>query len=79
MLLAISEPNMYTSDMELTIGEQLSTARKRRGMSQSDVSRSAGISSNTIGKIERGDVSPTAKQLAALSTAIGAELTLKVL
>ena len=70
--------SVYVYRMELTIGEQLAMARKRSGLSQETVGSMARLSANTIGKIERGIVSPTARQLRAISVAVGATLTMEI-
>lgn len=69
---------MYTHEMELTIGEQLSMARARSGRKQLDVALESGMTASTLSRIELGKVSPTVDQIQAISASLGLSLTLKV-
>ena len=43
----------------MTFGEQLTTIRKRKGLSQSELGKAAGTSGDIIGKYERDEVKPS--------------------
>lgn len=56
------------------IGINLKVERVRRGLSQQELAERSGVSTNTIGKIERGQRSPRAVTLERLANAIGVPL-----
>ncbi len=48
-------------DNELILHNRLKEARTEKGMSQSDLAQTVGVSRNTISSIETGQFNPTAK------------------
>lgn len=57
-------------------GTLLRDARRERGLDQADLARRAGTTQTYISRIERGDVSPSARTMRRLLHAIGLELVL---
>lgn len=55
----------------MDIGEALKRSRRRRGMSQRDLSRESGIEQSVISRIERGDICPLETTVISLSRALG--------
>lgn len=49
------------------LGTEIKAIRERRGLSQSDLARHAGISREAVGAIERGDRYPTLATLEAIA------------
>lgn len=59
--------------VKMTLGESLTLFRRRRGLSQDELGTKAGLSGNTVGRIESGENSPRIDQLEALAHALGLE------
>lgn len=57
-------------DDKLILKNRLKEARSEKGMSQSDLARTVGVSRNTISSIETGQFSPTAKLALILCVAL---------
>jgi transcriptional regulator with XRE-family HTH domain len=57
-------------------GRLLHQARRRAGLSQTDLARRAGKATSAIGRWERGEVRPSLETLAELVNACGLDLTL---
>jgi uncharacterized protein len=53
------------------VGAQLRDARVRAGLSQTQLARRAGVPVSTVGRIERGEMSPTVQMLNRLAAAMG--------
>jgi len=64
-----------TDPLTARLATTVHTARAARGLSASALAESSGVSRAMIGKIERGDVQPTAALLARLSGALGMTLS----
>ncbi len=65
--------------MSLTeLGKSIKDRRKLLQITQPDLSEMAGISVNTLYKIERGQANPTVKVLTKLADVLGMELKLEV-
>jgi len=60
------------------IGKTLKERRNQLGITQLDLSDLAGISANTLYKIERGQANPTLEVLFKLTDVLGMELILQV-
>jgi transcriptional regulator with XRE-family HTH domain len=60
------------------IGKQIKKRRDTLGITQSDLAEMAGISVNTLYKIETGQANPSVKVLNKLAEILGMELTLTV-
>lgn len=52
------------------IAVKLRTARQKAGLTQSDLSKKSGLSTNYISRIERADVSPSVDTLEKLTKAL---------
>jgi DNA-binding phage protein len=64
---------------ELGIQEELAKHRKRRGLSQADVSRIARLSQPYLAKLEAGEITnPELKTLVRAATALGLRLKLQL-
>lgn len=61
-----------------TIGEQIRQRRKQLKITQPDLAEIAGVSTNTLYKIERGQANPTMDVLYKIIEVLGMELTLGV-
>jgi transcriptional regulator with XRE-family HTH domain len=70
---AIREPR--ENNLELAIGHEVRTLRKKLGLTVNDLSSATGISSGMLSKIENGNISPSLASLQALSGALGVPLT----
>ncbi len=57
-------------DSELILHNRLKEARTEKGMSQSDLAQTVGVSRNTISSIETGQFNPTAKLALILCIAL---------
>lgn len=57
-------------------GTLLRDARRRRGLDQADLARRAGTTQTYISRVERGEVSPSARTMQRLMHAMGLELVL---
>lgn len=62
----------------LEIGEQIKDRRKVLRIIQPDLAEMAGISINTLYKIERGQANPTVEVLNKVADILGMELRLEV-
>jgi transcriptional regulator with XRE-family HTH domain len=62
----------------LNIGKQIKERRNILGMTQGDLAELAGISPNTLYKIERGQANPSIKILNKIAVILGMELKLEV-
>ena len=60
------------------IGKQIKKRRDTLGITQPDLAEMAGISVNTLYKIETGQANPTVKVLNKIADILGMELTLTV-
>ena len=70
---AIREPR--ENNLELAIGHEVRTLRKKLGLTVSDLANATGISSGMLSKIENGNISPSLASLQALSGALSIPLT----
>lgn len=64
--------------LRVTIGEQIRLRRKELMITQPDLADIAGISVNTLYKIERGQANPTTKVLGKILDVLGLEITVGV-
>ncbi len=62
----------------LELGSSIKDRRKALRITQSDLAEMAGISVNTLYKIERGQANPTIRILNRLAELLGMELKLEV-
>jgi transcriptional regulator with XRE-family HTH domain len=53
------------------VGQQIRNLRKKRGMTRMDLVYHSGLSPETVGKIERADVSPTLLTLIKIAQGLG--------
>lgn len=60
------------------LGEQIRNRRKVLRITQPDLAELAGISVNTLYKIERGQANPTVQILTKIADILGLELKLEV-
>lgn len=60
------------------LGQQIKARRKVLRITQPDLSEMAGISINTLYKIERGQANPTVKVINKLTDILGMELKLEI-
>lgn len=60
------------------LGKSIKDRRKLLRITQPDLAEIAGISVNTLYKIERGQANPTVKVLTKLADVLGMELKLEV-
>lgn len=56
-----------------TIAANVYSRRYSAGMSQRDLAKKAGISTNTVNKVEKGNQRPTPMTLRKLAAALGVE------
>jgi uncharacterized protein len=56
--------------LTMNVGRQVAEARRSAGLSQRELARRAGVPLSTIGRIERGTVSPTVHTLERLAEAL---------
>jgi len=66
------------SKIRATIGEQIRLRRKELMITQPNLADIAGISVNTLYKIERGEANPTIEVLGKILNVLGLEITLDV-
>ncbi len=59
------------SKLSAAIGRKIMMLRRRRGLTLSELARSAGISKSTLSEIESGNVNPTINTLWAIARALG--------
>ncbi|MFJ1759544.1 helix-turn-helix domain-containing protein [Amycolatopsis sp. NPDC088138] len=64
-----------TDPLTVRLAATVHAARTSRGLSSAALAENSGVSRAMIGKIERGDVQPTAALLAKLSSALGLTLS----
>ena len=62
----------------LELGKSIKVRRKALRITQPDLAEMAGISVNTLYKIERGQANPTMKILSKLAEVLGMDLKLEV-
>jgi ribosome-binding protein aMBF1 (putative translation factor) len=60
----------------IMVGSAVRAARRRAGVSQSELAELAGMSQPSIARLERGVVSPTVITLDRIARALGADLVL---
>lgn len=60
------------------IGQQIKERRDTLGITQPDLAEMAGISKNTLYKIETGQANPTLKVLNKIADILGMEITMTV-
>ena len=61
-----------------SIGKQIKERRTTLGITQQDLSELAGISPNTLYKIERGQANPSLRVLVKIAEVLGMELKMEV-
>ena len=61
-----------------SIGKQIKKRRTTLGITQQDLSELAGISPNTLYKIERGQANPSLRVLIKIAEVLGMELKMEV-
>lgn len=61
-----------------SIGEQIKLRRKELRITQPDLAEIAGVSVNTLYKIERGEANPTLEVLEKLLDVLGLEILIRV-
>lgn len=66
------------NSLRTTIGEQIRLRRKELMITQPDLADIAGISINTLYKIERGQTNPTIEVLGKILDVLGLEITVGV-
>lgn len=66
------------NSLRVTIGEQIRLRRKELMITQPDLADIAGISVNTLYKIERGQGNPTIEVLGKILDVLGLEITVGV-
>jgi transcriptional regulator with XRE-family HTH domain len=63
------------NNLEMAIGHEVRTLRKKLGITGSDLASATGISLGMLSKIENGNTSPSLTTLQALAQALGVPLT----
>ncbi|MGL4520885.1 MAG: helix-turn-helix domain-containing protein [Phocaeicola sp.] len=66
------------NSLRVTIGEQIRLRRKELMITQPDLAEIAGISVNTLYKVERGQANPTIEVLGKILEVLGLEITVGV-
>ena len=61
-----------------SIGKQIKERRATLGITQKDLSELAGISPNTLYKVERGQANPSLSVLIKIAEVLGMELKMEV-
>lgn len=56
------------------LGRNIKSIRKKQGVSQSQIAYESGLSTNQIGRIERGEINTSISQLLAIADALGIPL-----
>jgi len=64
--------------LPISIGEQIKLRRKELRITQPDLAEIAGVSVNTLYKIERGEANPTLEVLEKLLDVLGLEILIRV-
>ena len=77
-LIFVTSFNNHIIMLFLEIGNILKTRRKELRITQPDLAEMAGISVNTLYKIERGQANPTLKVLTKLLDILGMVINLEV-
>lgn len=62
----------------ISIGEAVLSARARKGLSQSELSRLSGIDQSDISKIERGVANPSVNTLSKIASALDSKLKISI-
>jgi len=70
---AVREPR--ANNLEMAIGHEVRTFRKKLGITVADMAAATGISVGMLSKIENGNISPSLTTLQALSKALGVPMT----
>ncbi|WP_126977268.1 helix-turn-helix domain-containing protein [Frigidibacter oleivorans] len=70
---ALREPR--ENRLELAIGHEVRTFRKKLGITVTDLANATGLSLGMLSKIENGNISPSLSTLQALSRGLGVPLT----
>jgi transcriptional regulator with XRE-family HTH domain len=70
---AVREPR--ENRLEMAIGHEVRTHRKRLGITVTDLAAATGISVGMLSKIENGNISPSLTTLQALATGLGVPIT----
>jgi transcriptional regulator with XRE-family HTH domain len=70
---AVKEPR--SNNLEIAIGHEVRTYRKKLGITVSDLATATGVSVGMLSKIENGNISPSLTTLQTLSRALGVPLT----
>jgi len=70
---AVREPR--ENNLEMAIGHEVRTARKKLGITVADLAAATGLSVGMLSKIENGNISPSLGSLQALSRALGVPIT----
>ena len=70
--------NNQINPLQSTIGEQIRLRRKELMITQPDLADIAGVSVNTLYKIERGQANPTIDVLSKILDVLGLEITISV-
>lgn len=70
--------NNQINPLQSTIGEQIRLRRKELMITQPDLADIAGVSVNTLYKIERGQANPTIEVLSKILDVLGLEITISV-
>lgn len=70
---AVREPKQ--NNLEMAIGHEVRTYRKKLGITVTDLAAATGISLGMLSKIENGNISPSLTTLQSLSRALGVPLT----
>lgn len=66
------------NSLRVTIGEQIRHRRKELMITQPDLADIAGVSINTLYKIERGQANPTIEVLGKILDVLGLEITVGI-
>lgn len=70
---AVREPR--DNNLEMAIGHEVRTYRKKLGITVADLAAATGMSVGMLSKIENGNISPSLTTLQALSKALGMPIT----
>ena len=61
---------MNYNEIVLKFGLKVKLEREKKGLSQSELAEIAGLNTNSIGKIERAEVTPNLKTVHAIANAL---------
>ena len=67
--------DIRVNNLEMAIGHEVRTLRKKLGITGSDLANATGISLGMLSKIENGNTSPSLTTLQALAKALGVSVT----